>query len=152
VLALPALLTGEYFEFFSRNPKALLGHSILKPFVNYPYDLDISNLIGRAYFGSAQTSANANIWADAFGNFGLMGVVGFTFILALVLWLFDSRARGMDRRVVTLMLGIPAFSLANAGLLTCLLTHGIFFALLIVFVMPATHRPDTTLPASQLTS
>jgi hypothetical protein len=136
VLGMPGLLTGYYFDFFSHNPKAMLGYSILKPLVHYPYDIDVSKLIGRVYFRNPLESANVNIWGDAFCNFGYSGLLGFTVLLGLILWLFDSAAEGKDHRLVALMLGIPAFSLGNSGLLTCILSHGMGVALIIVYILP----------------
>ena len=77
---------------------------------------------------------------SSFANFGYAGLVGFTLLLALVLWLYDSMAAGRDRRVAVLVISLPAFALANAGLLTSLLTHGIGLAMLLVYVMPAEQR------------
>ena len=78
LIATPGLLTGMYVEFFSAHPKAMLAHSVLAPFLAYPYDREPSFLIGRAYFGSETVQANANIWADGYANFGWAGdVAGF---------------------------------------------------------------------------
>jgi hypothetical protein len=132
----PGLLTGYYFEFFSNNPKAFLGHSILSRFVEYAYDTPPALMIASVYFRSPDVSANANVWADAFANFGYLGLFGFTVLLGLVLWAFDSVAKGRDYKLTCLMAGVPAFTLCNSALLTSLLTHGIGLALLLVYLMP----------------
>lgn len=132
----PGLLTGYYIQFFSANPKVLLGHSIFKHFVKYPYDLSPPNLIGSYYFGNAGTSANANLWADAFANFGYPGVFCFTMFLGIVLWLYDSVTDNDDRFSAAAMIGIPAFSLTNSALFTTLLTHGLGLLLILVYLMP----------------
>jgi hypothetical protein len=136
LIVTPGLLTGYYFDFFSNNAKALLGHSIFKHIVAYPYDLLPAQMIGAVYFHNPATDANGNIWADAFANFGIPGIFVFTLLLALVMWLFDSVAAKRDFRVTALMLGIPAFTLANSALLTSLMTHGIALSLLLVYLMP----------------
>jgi hypothetical protein len=82
-------------------------------------------------------SANANFWADAYANFGYAGIVCFTLLLALVLWLYDSGSAGRDRYVTALVIALPAFAVANSGLLTSLLTHGIGLAMLLMYLMPA---------------
>ncbi len=133
----PGLLTGYYYEFFSTHPKALLGHSIFKPFVDYPYALGPPNLIGFVYYHDTGMSANANFWADAYANFGYAGIVCFTLLLALVLWLYDSGSAGRNRYVTALVIALPAFAVANSGLLTSLLTHGIGLAMLLMYLMPA---------------
>lgn len=133
----PGLLSGYYMEFFSSHPKAFLGHSILSHFSKYPYNYPPPNLIGYWYFGSPSTSANANIWADSFANFGLIGVLLFSIVASFVLWLFDSVSQFTDKKVASLLIGIPAFSLTNSALLTGLLTHGILLAILIVYLSPS---------------
>ena len=137
VFAVPGLLTGYYFEFFSEHQKAMLGDSRLRfLFPSYPYDLSLPNLVGEVYFGRPSMSANANLWADAYANFGFWGVFGFTFALGFLFWFLDSLARGRDPRIVSLVQGMPGFTLANASLMTSIFTHGIGFLVLMVFLMP----------------
>jgi hypothetical protein len=134
--ALPGLLTGYYYEFFSSHPQAHLGHSILRSFVDYPYAAEPPYLIGARYFHSISNDANANIWADAFANFGYPGIVCFTILFALLLWLYDSVAAGSrNTRVAALAIALPAFALANGGLLTSLLTNGVALAMLLMYLM-----------------
>jgi hypothetical protein len=141
--ALPGLLTGYYYEFFSSHPQAHLGHSILSSLVDYPYAAEPPYLIGARYFHSAGNDANANIWADAYANFGYAGIVLFTILFAILLWLYDSIAAGSrNTRVAALAIGLPAFALANGGLLTSLLTNGLALAMLLVYLMPSTNYDD----------
>lgn len=134
--ALPGLLTGYYYEFFSSHPKAHLGHSIFKYFIDYPYSVEPPYLIGALYFHSPGNDANANVWADAYANFGYFGIICFTLLLAAVLWLYDSMAVDCDKRLATLAMALPAFSLANGALLTSLLSNGMGLAMLLVYLMP----------------
>jgi len=82
--------------------------------------------------------SNANLWADAYANFGYVGIIVFSLLLAVVLWLYDSVAFGRDKRLAALAIGLPAFALANTGLLTALLTNGIGLVMLLVYLMPPT--------------
>jgi hypothetical protein len=134
----PGLLTGYFYDFFSENPKALLAHSILKDVFHYPYHLDPSNLIGYLYEGDAETSANANIWADAYANFGMWGVLAFTLLLAFVLWTYDSLAKSREHLIGSLLLAVHSMTLSNSALLTSLFNHGLGLTWLIVYLMPKT--------------
>ena len=136
--ALPGLLTGYYYEFFSSHPHAQLGHSIFKMLVNYPYAVQPPYLIAATYFHNATMESNANLWADAYANFGYFGIFAFSLLLALVLWLYDSMAFGRDKRLAAMAISLPAFALANTGLLTALLTNGIGLVMLLVYLMPPT--------------
>jgi hypothetical protein len=107
----------------------------------YPYSLNPPQLIGDVYFGSHEMSANANIWADGFANFGFIGILGVSLVLGLVLFLYDSLAARIEFPVACVLLVIPAITLANSALLTCLLTHGLGFALLVALFIPQRSEP-----------
>lgn len=141
-----AVNTHYHFEFFSEYPPARLGHSVLGAWVDYPYSLPPARLIGLAYYGNAWTSANANLWADAFSNFGLVGVFGFTAVLAVALLLIDGAARrtrdgGKPHPLMLAALVVPSVSLCNSAMLTVFLTHGFMLAALVVYLLPV--APET---------
>lgn len=134
--ALPGLLTGYYYEFFSSHPHAMLGHSIFRSLVGYPYAVQPPYLIASTYFHNPAMESNANLWADGIANFGYVGLVITALLFAIVLWLYDSMAFGSDKRFAALAIGLPAFALANTGLLTSLLTNGIGFAMVLIYLVP----------------
>jgi hypothetical protein len=133
---MPGLLTGYYYEFFSTHPKALLGHSIFHSFVDYPYMFEPRRMIGYVYYHDTAMSANANLWADAYANFGYLGILCFTLLLAAVMWLYDSSSSGRNLYITALVIALPAFAVANSALLTSLLTHGIGLAMVLMYLMP----------------
>ena len=132
----PGLLTGFYWDFFATHPKAFLGHSLLKGLVEYPYSKSPPFVIGELYFNNASTSANANFWADSFANFGLSGILIFSILLGIFIWLFDSVSRSIDLRVSSTMLSVTGFSLINSALLTSLVTHGLVLTLIVMACLP----------------
>jgi len=136
-LGMPGLLTAHYYDFFSTHPFAFLADSAFKPFLIYPYGSSIPNLIGELYFGNHETFANAHLWADAYANFGYVGLVVFSALLAFTFLVADSVAKRHDLRFAILLFGIPAFSLANSAFLTCLVSHGILLALLLLYFAPS---------------
>ncbi len=139
LIATPGILTGWYYDFFVDRPKALLGHSVLEPWVDYPYDRLPPLLIGQNYFGNEATYANANVWADAFANFGVAGIVAYSVLLGLLLWSFDvatGRRDATNTTMAGLVLGVPTFTLTNSALTISLVTHGVLLALIIVYFMP----------------
>jgi hypothetical protein len=133
---MPGQLTGYYYDFFSNNNFALLGHSILRGFVTYPYSLPPPKLIGAAYFGRDTTNANVNFLGDGFANFGFAGMVGTTVLLAVLLWIIDSISTSRSKSLVIIMLGVPAIEIANSGLLTCIANHGVGLAILLLYLLP----------------
>lgn len=149
MISLPGLLTGFYFDFFSHHRHAYLGSSVLSSVVDYKYTYDIPNLIGDVYFHNPNTSANANFFADAFANFGYSGVVVFALILGMIFWVYDSLTQTAALKLTGLMMAIPALSLANSGLLTCLMSHGIGLVVVLVALMPSEelHQQPTKVAA-----
>jgi len=133
---LPGLLTTFYFSFFTHHPKMMLSHSILRGFLANPYGSEPPIIIGTVYLPSSGMHANANFWADGFANFGMWGVFTFTAILGVLFWLYDSITVNTDLRLAALMLAMPAIYLTNAGLFTCLLTHGVGFACVVMYCLP----------------
>jgi hypothetical protein len=140
VLGVPGLLTGYYVDFFGHHPKAMLGDGLLRNVVEYRYPYDVPHLIGDVYLHNPQGSANANFWADGFANFGYGGVIGTTIVASLVFWVYDSIARDIDLRLAGLLLAVPTLEIANCGLQTTLVTHGLGLCVLLVLVYPIDRR------------
>jgi len=130
----PGQLTTYYFEFFRSNPKALLGHSIFR-LIARQYSESPPVIIGHRYISNV-THANANVWADAFANFGFGGMIFFTAMLSVVFWAFDSVSK-RNMFLSSLMMVIPGITLSNSALLTSLLAHGIGLSLLLIYLAPA---------------
>jgi hypothetical protein len=146
LIAIPGQLSAYYYDFFSSHQPYLLSESFLRWFISSPYDREAPRLIGRIYTHSAM-DANANIWADAMANFGLLGIIPFTIVFGVVLWILDSVASDRDLRVVGPVVGYAGLYLANAALFTQILTGGIALIVVLVALMPKTE----TSPALTLT-
>lgn len=136
VFATPGQIGYYYYEYFSLHPKDHLAHSFLRWFVHSPYTQTLPHVIGSAYFPSANPNANAHLWADAFANFGFVGIGMFTLVCALVLWIADGLGRGRDARVAGPMLVIAGLSLGSSALFTSLLTLGIGLGVALMSLMP----------------
>ena len=136
MMVVPGQLSGYYFDFFSENPKAKMGHSVLRGFVSYPYHATPPRLIMLTYFGD-HGGANAGLWSDGYANFGYVGMVMATVILGVALLIFDSVSQGVDNRASVLLLLMPAMAIVNSAVTTVLLTHGLVFAILLLAVFPA---------------
>lgn len=136
VIAMPGLMMGYYYEFFSNSEYALLGHSIFSSFIEYPYDLSPPLLMGSQYWNDPTTSANGNFLADGYANFGFLGILIFSVLLAIILWLYDSVSSGKNIKIAAIALGIPAFTLSNSALLITLNTHGMGLLIILIYLYP----------------
>lgn len=136
-LSVPGQLTGYYYDFFSTHPTYGLGHSVLGWLQEAPYAVTPPRLISMEYFGNEQAHANANLWADGYANFGMIGLVGSGVLLAALLWIADVVARDKPLTLTVPVFIAASFSLTNSGLLTSLLSHGIVAALILLAAMPS---------------
>ena len=136
LIVVPGQLGAYYFEFFSSHPLFFLQHSIFGAFVEHTYALPPALTIGQAYFGDSTMNANANVWADAFSNFGFLGMFIYAIILGFILQVLDKVAESKDLRTSILLMVMPSISLSNSALLTSLLTHGMGLAILLIYLLP----------------
>jgi hypothetical protein len=136
LFATPGQIGWYFYDFFSDHPRYELSHSFLRWFSSSPYIEDPATLIGAVYFPDSHPSANANLWADAFANFGLAGIVGFTIVLGVVLLIVDNLGRRRDARVIGPMVAIAGLSLASSALFTSILTLGFGLGCVLMALMP----------------
>jgi len=126
---IPTLLDICYLDFFEDN-YLYWSQSVLKGFVEYPYDMRATNLIGDIYFNRPDMSANNGLISEGYMNFGGWGVVINTFIIGLYFMVLNSLkipAKYFGLFVLTL------FSFLSSSVFTVLLTHG-GLALIIVSI------------------
>jgi len=135
VIMMHGMLTGLHLDYFSKNEHYHLSHSIFADFVKSSYDTDPAFQIGYVYFNRPEMSANANIWADAYANFGFVGVIVFSIILLFYLWILDNSAVNKNQPTI-FALTSTTYVLTDTALLTSLLTHGLLVLLAIVILMP----------------
>lgn len=135
-LFLPAQLSYQYYDFFSENGPIFLSDSVLRFFVDYPYELDPAHLIGQVYYGRASMGANNGVVADAFMNFGFAGLLIWPVILAALVKLLDSCSRKVSLTVGVGAIAMSVFTLSNTPLLNNLLTGGVLVSALVLYLMP----------------
>ncbi len=126
---IPTLLDICYLDFFEDN-YLYWSQSVLKGFVEYPYDIRATNLIGEVYFNRPDMSANNGLISEGYMNFGGWGVVINTVIIGIYFMVLNSLkipAKYFGLFVLTL------FSFLSSSVFTVLLTHG-GLALIIVSI------------------
>jgi hypothetical protein len=136
VFTTPGQLTWYYFDYFSVHPPYQLSHRFLGWLFPSQYSVEPAALIGSVYFPGSNPSANANLWADAFANFGIGGIVGFSVLLGLVLLVVDGLGLRRDARIAGPLLAIAGLNLASSALFTNLLTSGLGLSCVLIALMP----------------
>lgn len=132
--AVPGLLSGYYFDYFSGRAPVLLRDGIGSTLSQSPYPVDMTYLIGEVYLGRPEANANVNVVADAFANFWIAGLV-IAAVLGLVLFAVDASTRGLEFGPVALSLTLLLLALVNVGLTVAFTTSGIAVAILIYWLL-----------------
>ena len=138
----PGLLSIYYHDFFSSNAFGFMANNRFFGLIprllgaNYPYSLSIPNQIGLVYFDNSLMSANANVWADAFANFGYWGILAFSVVLCIVLRLYDKIAVQTGLILPLSLLIGPTIALVNTGLFVSLISHGMIASLILLYLTP----------------
>jgi O-antigen polymerase len=136
VFTTPGQLTWYYFDYFSVHPPYHLSHRFLGWLFPSQYSVEPAALIGSVYFPQSNPSANANLWADAFANFGLGGIVIFSVGFGVVLLVIDGIGLRRDARITGPLLAIAGLNLASSALFTNLLTFGLGLSCVLIALMP----------------
>lgn len=124
---LPTLLDICYLDFF-RDAPLYWSESILGGIIDYPFDTRSTRIIGQAYFGRLDMSANNGLVSDGFMNANSMGVLMNIFLVSIFFMVLNnlrlpSKYFGLYFRV--------ALSFISSSLITVFVTHGAFFLLLV---------------------
>lgn len=124
-----------YFDFFSRpgNPPLQLSNSILSGLFDYPYPRQAIEIIADQYYG-LDLRPNVGFFGDAYAQFGLLGMVSFSFLLGLLLKLIDSVSHSLPPEFAAAIVTMPSFALLNSAFFTTLATHGFLLAIAVLFV------------------
>jgi len=136
VFALPGLLTGMYFEYYSHEPMVMMSDGFLKFLFSGPPPVSPALVIGEFYWNSPDAHVNSNLWATAYAHFGFVGVFVSSLLLAVVFHLYDSLSQKLSLGFACVFLAISASSLTNAALPTSLMNHGLGLTVLIVAAFP----------------
>ena len=131
----PQSISYSHYHFFIKYPHLKLSNSILRHiFVNH-YKLDAPFIISRYVYKAPVMSANTNFIANAYANYGLIGIILFTLIVAVILIIIERiSVNEISKRYVILITFCSFFALINSALFTTMLTHGLLFSLLLAFV------------------
>lgn len=143
ILSVPHLLYAQYLDFFSQHPLTYGSHaSVVNAFIAYPYEREISMIIGEYYYPGSKMNANAGTWAqDGIAGFGVAGIVLISCALSAVMVILDFVARRHDKRWVGTSLVMVTLFLSNASLFTTLLTGGLGLVILFLFVVKPVSWP-----------
>jgi len=133
----PGEMTAAHVEVFSVYSPVEWGYSFLSHWVSYPYTVNPDFLVGQVWFNSPDTSANANLFADGYTNYGYVGMLIESLALVVILWVVDAAAARLPMKVTAIIMLLPTIALCNSSSFTGVLTDGIGFAIVAMLMLPA---------------
>ncbi len=138
MLVVPGIVAGYYFSEFHNRPPILFSNGLLGGIFEYPFSAPYQQIIAHVYFGYQGGNAVGNIWADAYVQLGLVGILLMSVILRGLLEVIDAKWHSSTEEVVfaSLVLSIHAFTLSNTSLQTTLLSHGLLLSSILLLLMP----------------
>ncbi|HBI72830.1 MAG TPA: hypothetical protein DDY59_06555 [Lachnospiraceae bacterium] len=144
VFFVPAQLNYAYYELFHNIGHVYLSNSIFAHFIKYPFQYPTPLMVGNYLLGITDTWANNGFLGTSYMHFGFWGMIVFSFIVGVLVWLVDILI--YNRLPLWLGLSIivmPFFSLfTSSDLFTSLLTHGIIICLLILWLLGNKSRKE----------
>ena len=146
VFFVPPQLTSAYYEFFNANGFLFWSNSIASAWLDYPYEYGPAEVIG--YFLGTGAFANNSFFASGYMHAGFIGMASYSMIVGLILRVVDGLAKNFDQPWLPLsfVAGPLITMFMSSDLLTVLLTHGLAFAVLALFVA----RPPDGISVTQL--
>ncbi len=134
LLFVPAHLNFTYLEYFSQNEFVYWSNSMMKNIVNYPYDLQPTQVIG-SYLGYENMAANTGFVASGFMHAGYLGVILYTLILIFLLNIINNLSRGVSQFLVLSIIYVALHAaFISSDLLTALLTHGLLVSIFVLWL------------------
>ncbi len=134
-LYLPTYLGYGYFDFFSNHELDLYRQGFLGRLgFSSPYSEGIAVIIGEQYYIGG--NANSGLLADAFANFGMLGVIAIPFAVVVILRILEACSTGVSNVIVDSCALIIAYRMVNSFLPTILLTHGVLLLLVFMYFIP----------------
>lgn len=147
IFGMEGLLAGQYHYFLQVHPLTFLSHiNFVRLFLDYPYSDPLGIEIGHFYY-NLNLNANANFWiTDGLAGLGLPGILLVSLVCTFVFWLLDSAARGHSTVFVALLITLEAMCISNISLFTTLLSGGLGFCILILYLMPRKYEKGALYP------
>jgi hypothetical protein len=126
---IPADLNFLHIEFFSTHKPLYWSNSILKYFIDYPYDMPATHIVAN-YIGEPDAAANTGFIGSGYMHFPFIGNLLYIIILSFIINISNA-LNGYPKWFLNAVFSMPLLTaMISADLMIALLTHG----LLITFV------------------
>jgi hypothetical protein len=138
-LMISGINSSTYYEFFINHQYTYYSHLniVNRIFKSYPYgDLQIGQVIGEYFYGSADANFNANFFlTDGFAAAGSIGLIVIGLFGGVVLCIINFVLSKHDYRFLIMPFSIVAVLLMNVSIFTTLLSGGLLFLVIYLFFL-----------------
>ncbi len=135
----PAQIQFQYFDFFSSNEKLFYSEGLIGKLlaIKSPYNGPITKVITQHFhnFTNPDITSNTGIISEGFANAGFLGSLLSILILGVIFILVDSFSKNIPLYVVIASFSYIMFVLNDTGILTALLTGGIWLIIILLFLL-----------------
>lgn len=125
VLFEPGLLDTYYFDYISEHGPLYYARGALP----------IQRVIGDLYFDSPDMNSNNGLFSDAYMNLGGLGCIVYPIILTVIIKFCDNLFKYANKELVFFACIVMTVTVGSAELTTSLLTHGLFFLFVILYLI-----------------
>lgn len=136
---IPPMLTGFWVEFFSQNPHGYYAGAGALGLIfgrEEIYGMALPRVIGLFYVGSEQANANVNLFAEGYGQAGLIGVIIASIVAAAALRLLDRVAVDRDANLILPICFPLAYCLVDGHIFGLILTNGLWMLIVLIYFLP----------------
>ncbi len=139
VFFVPSFLTFTYFDYFNTHSFVYWSNSLLSWLIPYPYDESVALVIGN-HLNDPTLWANNSFFSASYMHAGVLGITIYGLAAGLLMKALDSLTgkgdKGVPLWIVLSVVIVPFNTLfTSADLTTTLLTHGLGFGMLIMYLM-----------------
>lgn len=139
IFVLPSQGGYYHFDFFDENIKTYWAHTLIG-ITDYNYSLPPPNLIGKMIFNAPERTIVVNSFMEGFTAFGYFGVflagALVKFISNSLDYLFIYRLDSINKKTILTFSLLISLIINSSGILTLLLSHGVFILLLMYVLIP----------------
>lgn len=134
VLYVPALNSNYHYDFFSNYGFQYWSYTLIGKIFNLSKDFSVQPtfVIGEVFYGNPNTNAVTGYLGTEYMNGGVLGIILATIVLVVIFKLMDIYSERLDRDIVLITIIAPIYTLWNTGILTALLTGGVFISILML--------------------
>ncbi|MEL7178445.1 MAG: hypothetical protein AAFN63_01320 [Pseudomonadota bacterium] len=135
---MPALVDNLHIQFFTENSVYYWSNSRVSfGLVSSPYEVSSPFLIGEAFFGQREMSANTGFLGSGYANARSLGVVVYGLVLGFFIAVLNAHGRAVGHPfVICASLVVITSAMMSSDLVTILITHGLIFLMLCLSIMP----------------